>query len=86
MDDKAVRSARRNKFAAAVLFSLAVPIQAYGWFTQGRISFLWIALTIVAVSTYVKCDRIIRTDQAQTSRTPPVPEPPASYDFFGGSS
>jgi hypothetical protein len=86
MDDKAIRIARRNKFAAAVLLGLALPIQAYGLLSQGRISLLWIGLTVVAVTTYAKCDRTIKSHEVRVTRQAPPPPVPPSYDFFGGPS
>ena len=86
MNEKAVRSARRNKNAAVVLFCLAVPIQAYGLLSQGRISFLWIGLTIAAVTTFVKTDRTIKADEAQKARPVAPPQTLPPNDFFWQSN
>ena len=86
MNEKAVRSARRNKFAAVVVLCLAVPIQAYVLLSQGRIGPFWIFLTGAAVVTFVQTDRTIKAYEAQKARPVALPQKLPPNDFFWQSN
>jgi hypothetical protein len=70
MDDKALRNARKNLIGGAILLPLSLIIQVYGLVSQGRVSLLWVLITVACVLYMMRSYQLVKAAKARAARPP----------------
>jgi hypothetical protein len=84
MDDRALRNARKNLIGGAILLPLALGILAVGVANQGRVSLLWVAITVACLLYMVRSYQLLQA--AKAAVVGPTVAQPSQFGPFVGTA